>query len=60
MMLYTSYLPQLLHDEIKSVIRKLKNNFVARIDELPGQMLKHTASSISPILCNIFNLSLIT
>ena len=43
-------------DEIQSLIRKLKNNSAA----ITSQMLKHTASSISPILCSIFNLSLST
>ena len=47
-------------DEIQSLIRKLKNNSAAGIDGITSMMLKHTASSISPILCSSFNLSLST
>ena len=47
-------------DEIQSLIRKLRNNSAAGIDGITCQMLKHTTSSISPILCRIFNLLLYT
>ena len=52
--------PSCSSDEIQSLIRKLKNNSAAGIDGITNQILKHTASSISPILCNIFILSLTT
>ena len=47
-------------DEIQSLISKLKNNSAVGIDGITRLMLKQTASSISPILCSIFNLSLST
>ena len=47
-------------DEIQSLICKLQTNSAAGIDGITSMMLKHTASSISPILCSLFNLSLST
>ena len=47
-------------DEIQSLICKLQNNSAAGIDGITSMMLKHTAPSISPILCSLFNLSLST
>ena len=45
-------------DDVNSFIRKLKNNSAARIDDITSIMLKCTVATVSPILCDIFNLSL--
>ena len=42
------------------LISQLKNNSAAGVDGITAQMLKNTAASVSPILCQIFNLSIST
>ncbi|XP_072015046.1 uncharacterized protein [Amphiura filiformis] len=47
-------------DDIHPLISKLNNNSAAGIDGITSLMLKHTVVTVSPILSDIFNLSLIT
>ena len=42
-------------DEIQSLVRKLQKNSAAGIDGITSMILKHTAPSISPILCSLFS-----
>ena len=46
---------QCCSDEIQSLVRKLQNNSVAGIGNITSMILKHTVSSISPILCSLFS-----
>ena len=45
-------------EDIHSFIRKLNNTSAAGVDDITSLMLKGTAYTVSPILSDIFNLSL--
>ena len=41
--------------EVEKSLKRLNNNRAAGGDEIPGELLKHGAKDLSPILSNIFN-----
>ena len=46
--------------EVMKLILKLNNNSAAGVDGITSVMLKNTATTVSPILCKIYNLSIST